>query len=773
MDVTKRNDVSIYCLSAGATIPEWLGDRGRRSLSKTDENVRRRIELLQDFQMPASSSKIVQSADGRYVMVSGTYPPRIRCYDVHDLTMKFERYVNAEVIDMVMLGEDYGKLALLQEDRTIAFHAHYGAHESIRIPTFGRAMAYESMNCELLVAAKGNRIYRINLDEGRFSEPWTFDASDVSTSCITVNPSYPTTSVGCDDGMVRFWDSRASDTLLRPMLKLDVQSATVGYGYAHDDNGLQNSNPGRISSLAYDPTGMYLAAGTAGGLVALYDVRSSRPLHIQEHKDGLPIHTVRFHSESGLVMSGDERLVKAWRYKSMSTSAGFDDASGADRKEGNAIGAVRVNIEGSSKLTNFIVAGDESDPTGNHSGVILCTSDQPTMESYFVPAIGVAPKWCSFLDSITEELEERDLSQENGDDADELVRSGKESIYENYKFVTRDDLEKLGITNLIGTPLLRGYMHGFFMNINLYNRVKAVANPFEYEEYQKKKVKERLAAKRSSRIAPKESEHRPKAAVNPDLAERLGYKADDSTKAGKVAKNVLSDDRFGSLFTNPDYQIDEEDQDFKLRNPSGVASKQKKRENMDSDDEDDEGNVAAGDAVLVSKVDEDELEQGIADEASFDGDEEDDGASLESDSDDDGFRGGKVRGEAYDALKALERSSTKSARTKKKIPRLYETEGLEEAGAVGLATGDAEARDRARQRMHEMELPLAQRLAEQAKRNASVDVRVSGGSKEASFIPRDTKRKMEAEKEAAEAIRGKRNRRGVKDLKFKTPFKNK
>lgn len=775
MDVTKRNDVSIYCLSSGPKMPEWMGERARRSLSQKDESVRRRIELLQDFQMPASSSKLVQSPDGRYIMVAGTYPPRIRCYDVHQLTMKFERYVNANVIDMVMLGEDFGKIALLQEDRTVAFHAHYGAHESIRIPTFGRAMAYEPLNCELLVAAKGNQIYRINLDEGRFSEPWSYETSaDVSSSCITVNPAYPSACVGCDDGIVRFWDSRASDSLLRPILKLDVQSATVGYGYAQD-NTLGNSNPGEISSLAYDPTGMFMAAGTAGGLVALYDVRSSRPLYIQEHKDGLPIHTIKFHSDSGLVLSGDERLTKAWRYKSSSTSAGFDETvTDSAEKEAGTVGAVRVNVEGSSKLTSFIVAGDESDPTGNRSGVILCTSDQPKMESYFVPAIGVAPKWCSFLDSITEELEERDLSQADGD-ADELVRSGKESIYENYKFVTRDDLEKLGVSNLVGTPLLRGYMHGFFMNVNLYNRVKAVADPFEYEVYQKKKLKERLDAKRSSRIAPKESDMRsPKAAVNPELAERLQHKAEDTTKAGKVAKNVLGDDRFGNLFTNPDFQINEDDEDFRLRNPSGVAAVQKKKNNLDSDDEDDEASVpddepAAGD-TRKEEAQADEEEE-VVDEDEDEDEEDEDAASFESDSDEDGFRGGKVRGEAYDALRALERkSSSRKKKTKKKTPTLYETEGLDESGAVGLATNDAKTRDDARQRLEEMEMPLAARLAKEKEKD-TMKIRVSSGSKEVTFIPRDTKRKLEAERAASEATRGKRNRRGVKDLKLKTPFK--
>ena len=582
MNVQKRNGVSIYCLSSGPQLPEWLGEQARRNLSKRDESIRRRIELIQDFQMPASSSKIVQSADGRYIIAAGTYPPRIRCYDVNELTMKFERYLDAGVLDMVMLGEDYGKIAILREDRTIDFHAPYGAHESIRIPTFGRAIAYEPSTCELLVAAKGNQVYRVNLDEGRFNEPWSFEPSSASATCITVNRSHPLASVGCDDGIVRFWDSRSSDNL-RPFLKLDVQSATTGYGYA--DESIATSNHAEITSIAHDQSGLYMAVGTGGGVVALYDVRSSRPLHIKEHKHGLPIHTVEFHSGSGMVLSSDEKLIKGWRYKSTGDDIG---RSLTDESSDSAVGSVKVNIEGTGKLSHFIVAGDVSDPQGDGTGVILCATDQPKMESYYVPAIGVAPKWCSFLESITEELEEHDLERKGSTNTSGIVQEGHESIYENYKFVSREDLEKLGISNLVGTPLLRGYMHGFFMDTNLYNRVKTVANPFEYEEYQKKKLKERLEAKRSSRIAPRASDKKPRSKVNPALAERLHDKASDSTKAGKLANKVLSDTRFGNLFSNPDFEIDEEDEHFKLRNPSGVAATKARLNNLDSDDSDDE-----------------------------------------------------------------------------------------------------------------------------------------------------------------------------------------
>lgn len=610
MNVQRRNDAAIYCLSSGPTLPEWLGDRARRNLSKRDESIRRRIELIQDFCMPSSSSKIVQSPDGRYIIAAGIYPPRIRCYDVHELTMKFERHTNAAVVDIVMLGDSYGKMALLLDDRTIAFHAPYGGHETIRIPKFGRAMAYEPTTCELLIAAKGNNVYRLNLEEGKFYEPWKFEPLNSSASCIAVSPTHALCAVGCDDGIVRFWDCRSSETI-KPFLTLDVTSATVGYGYA-EDNEYSSHKPGEITSITFDPTGLFMATGTAGGLVVLYDVRSSRPLHVMEHKLGLPIHTVKFHSGSGTILSSDEKLVKIWRYKSSDGTARVDDSSASNK----SVGSVVANVEGTDKLCSFIVAGDESDPFGYRSGMILCATDQPKMESYYIPVVGLAPKWCSFLENITEELEEKDLTREG-------TKDGKESIYENYKFVSRDEVEKLGISNLVGTPLLRGYMHGFFMDINLYNRVRAVANPFEYEEYRKKKLKERLDKKRASRIAPKENVS--KHAVNPELATRLMGKSGGRTKVGKEAGEILTDSRFGNLFTNPDFQIDEEDENFKLRNPSGVAASKRRRNDLDSDEEDGESDVEQKGTTGFKAIEEDV-----------------DDSDEDSDSDEDGFHRGKV-----------------------------------------------------------------------------------------------------------------------------------
>jgi ribosome biogenesis protein ENP2 len=43
-----------------------------------------------------------------------------------------------------------------------------------------------------------------------------------------------------------------------------------------------------------------------------------------------------------------------------------------------------------------------------------------------------------------------------------------------HRFVTKADLVKLGMDHLMGTSLLRAYMHGFFIDNRLYNKAKCV-----------------------------------------------------------------------------------------------------------------------------------------------------------------------------------------------------------------------------------------------------------------------------------------------------------
>ena len=61
---------------------------------------------------------------------------------------------------MQVLSDDYAKVAFLCADRSIALHAKFGAYHKIRIPRFGRDLAYHPYNADLLVAGSSSEIFR-------------------------------------------------------------------------------------------------------------------------------------------------------------------------------------------------------------------------------------------------------------------------------------------------------------------------------------------------------------------------------------------------------------------------------------------------------------------------------------------------------------------------------------------------------------------------------------------------------------------------------------
>lgn len=59
-----------------------------------------------------------------------------------------------------VLSEDYSKVAFLCADRSIALHAKFGAYHRVRMPRFGRDLAYHSYNADLLIAGSSNEVFR-------------------------------------------------------------------------------------------------------------------------------------------------------------------------------------------------------------------------------------------------------------------------------------------------------------------------------------------------------------------------------------------------------------------------------------------------------------------------------------------------------------------------------------------------------------------------------------------------------------------------------------
>ena len=73
-------------------------------------------------------------------------------------------------------------------------------------------------------------------------------------------------------------------------------------------------------------------------------------------------------------------------------------------------------------------------------------------------------------------------------------------MYDDYRFVTKAELDRLGLNHLIGTSLMRAYMHGYFVDNRLWHKARSLAEPFAYDTYRQQRVQQKVEEERKSRI---------------------------------------------------------------------------------------------------------------------------------------------------------------------------------------------------------------------------------------------------------------------------------
>jgi len=507
MQVTEYNDVKVYNLSAGKSLPQFLEEAQKKKTSlRYNQDFRRRLDLIQDFEFSIASTRVRVSPDGEFIAATGMYPPEVKLFETRELGLKCARGLDAEVVDFLFLSDDYRKLVFLMADRTVEFHAQYGRHHRLRVPKHGRTLCYDAESCNLFVGGSAAEVVRLDLEGGAFHAPVPLERME-EVNALATNPVLPVLSCGGSHGLVESYDLRNLPKPLRALQVADTEGA--GQTESH------------VTCCAYSKTGMHFAAGTSTGLIRVYDVRSSRALAERDHMNGYPIRSVVFHtrgmdSEELLVASADRRSIKVW---------------------GASSGTMTASVESKHTVNQLEVVPN--------TGLFLAANDNARIGVFFVPTLGLAPQWCSFLDSITEELEE----------------STQQVVFDDYKFVTLEDLEQLGAKELIGTKLLQPYMHGYFMDQRLHGKLKAAMDPFAFEEYRKQRIRQKLEAKRTMRTRVKT-----KVDVNPQLHKQLQLAAEEGAvegaskkrkQAAEKAQSLLTDKRFEVLFADPDFAIEE------------------------------------------------------------------------------------------------------------------------------------------------------------------------------------------------------------------------
>lgn len=355
------------------------------------------VPVLHEFAFPAACNGLEVTGDQESIVAVGTYTPSLMIYDLLNHAQKCERHTAEETKKLCLVGDDWRKIALLQKGRAVEFHTRFGRHHAIQIPKEGRDIKADGIRAELLVAGKGAQVYRFNMEEGRHYRPIESQVQEIE--CIAISGTHSLYGVCGAGGAMELVDSRDRTSARATAADEPTQA---------------------ITACTFSDDGLHFSVGTAEGVVLSYDLRSHTPLLRKDHQYEFPIKEIQYQKKS--VLSMDRKGVKVW-----------------DKHTGRTHAAVEPGFD-----TNAFCVSD---------GLLFVGGDDPRVRSFYVPKLGMIPRWCASLENATEEMAEK----------------SSEAFFTDYRFVSQEGLAALGLEGEVGRRA-RVYMHGYLVDRDLYNQ---------------------------------------------------------------------------------------------------------------------------------------------------------------------------------------------------------------------------------------------------------------------------------------------------------------
>ena len=221
------------------------------------------IKSIFNFHFPSVVKKIKQTNDDSYLIAYGEYPPQIRCFDLYNLTLKFQRTINTEVKDFEIISENWEKLILLRSDKFLEFHSKSGFYYQVKIPDTSNSLFFDILSNILYIFSIKNEIFRFNVEEGKF------------ISSIISNLDYYNTAsarsflgdclgLGNSKGIMEFWDFKFKK---KPITTID------GLLY------LKKTKNNHVSFLNFCKKTIYkIYSGYSSGNIIIFDLRNLSPI---------------------------------------------------------------------------------------------------------------------------------------------------------------------------------------------------------------------------------------------------------------------------------------------------------------------------------------------------------------------------------------------------------------------------------------------------------------------------------------------------------------
>lgn len=149
-----------------------------------------------------------------------------------------------------------------------------------------RCISYNPFNCDLYIGCSSSSLYRLNLEAGRFMR--SYQLTSTSTNKVIQNNFLNCIYAGGDNGVLDLVDFRD-----------------------HSCQGRVIINKGQnITALSQFDNPYEFYAGSEEGLVALYDIRTNKPVLQKQHPYFFAINSIEFHSTAKKLITSDKKCIR-------------------------------------------------------------------------------------------------------------------------------------------------------------------------------------------------------------------------------------------------------------------------------------------------------------------------------------------------------------------------------------------------------------------------------------------------------------------------------
>jgi len=311
-----------------------------------------------DFNFPSFCQKIKETLTDSFLISYGEYPPQVRCFDLENLSLKFERHLESGIQDFQIISKDWQKLLFLRNDKYLEFHTKGGFHYKTKILTQGVNLLFHSKTNVVYIPSSKDEIFKLDLKEGKFLNSLK-NSSFYGNTCGKNSFSENILAFGNSGGIVNFWDPRI---IQKSIFKIE------GFKFLK-----KIGTKKKVTSIRFDEKNEFECfVGFENGEVILFDIRSKIPLIAKEMENSSPIISIRADQSGKKIITASPNQIKIWEKTSGKTTCLLES---------------KIQINHLCKIRN--------------SGFFFLAMQKAKIEGKFFEEMGNIPSWISNFEVVS------------------------------------------------------------------------------------------------------------------------------------------------------------------------------------------------------------------------------------------------------------------------------------------------------------------------------------------------------------------------------------